>query len=590
MKSNMLINALHPEECRVAIVEDGVLQELEIEYPSRRQTKGNIYKGVVTRIEPSIHALFVDFGEKKHGFLPFSEVHPSCYGRDRYVEGVSEGQKPTIEKQMKPGRELLVQVVKEERDTKGAYLTTYISLAGRYLVLMPGSRKGGVSRKIEDEGEREKLKGIISQLNVPDDMGLIIRTAGMGRTKGELRKDLNRLLRVWDEIKKREKTQKAPSLIYREGDIIIRTIRDYFSPDVKEILIDDPEAYKRAREFIKIIMPRYQSRVKLHQENVPLFTKFSIEEQIESIYSSRVPLKSGGSIVVDPTEALVSIDVNSGKSRGEKGIEDTAYKTNMEAVEEIARQLRLRDLGGLIVIDFIDMRQKKHIHEVEKALRNALKRDKARIDVGRISKFGLLEMSRQRIKSSLIEKSFVPCPHCGGSGTIKSVESNTIYILRKIHESVMQDNVERVDVLLPAEIAEHLLNNKREDILKIEKDYDVKVFIKGQPGIPVNSYNLETTRKRKERKSVKPVEAEDVEATPARKGRGRRGSKGGRRKKREEPAVAEHESHSMPQRAVQGEQEMQQQAQPAAEPESDEEKERKRGLIGRIKSALTGEL
>ena len=467
MQSKMLINAIHQEESRVAILEEGVLQELEVEFSGKGETKGNVYLGKVAMIQPSIHALFINYGGNRHGFLPFPEVHPSCYGRAEYDEKGGEGERPTIEKNIKVGQEIMVQIVKEERDHKGAYLTTYISIAGRFLVLMPGSKKGGVSRKIDSEEERTKLKDIITSLKVPEDMGLIIRTAGMGRVRTDLKKDLSSLLRVWKGIKVKEKKQKAPSLIYQEGDIVLRMIRDYFSSNMEEILVDNAEVFKKAKDFMKVLMPRLQSRIKLHQDNVPLFSKYNLEEQIESIYGNSVPLKSGGSIVIDPTEALVSIDVNSGRSKGEKNIEDTAFQTNLEAATEVARQLRLRDLGGLIVIDFIDMRHKNHIIEVEKALKVGLKRDKARIGVAKISKFGLMEMSRQRIKSSLMERSFVPCSHCAGRGTIKSVESNALYLLRKIHAAAISDNIREADLLLPLEVAEYLQNNKRSELLKI---------------------------------------------------------------------------------------------------------------------------
>ena len=511
MTSKMLMNTIHPEESRVALIEDGVLQELEVEYSGRKQYKGNIYKGVITRIEPSIHALFVDYGENKHGFLSYSEIHPSYYQPKKDDKTSDAEERPTIEKNMRAGQELMIQVVKEGRDHKGAYLTTYISLAGRYLVLMPGSKKGGVSRKIEDEAERVKLKEILSQLPVHDDMAIIIRTAGMGRTKAELKKDLNSLVRVWKNIKRKERTHKAPALIYYERDLVIRSIRDYFSPDISEILVDSPETYKKVKEFMRIIMPRSRSRVKLHNDKVPLFSNYNLEEQIESIYLSKVSLKSGGSIVIDPTEALVAIDVNSGKSKGEKNIEETAFKTNIEAATEIARQLRLRDLGGLIVLDFIDMRQKKNISQVEKTLKTALKRDKARILVGKISKFGLLEMSRQRIKSSIIERSFVPCSHCGGSGSIKSVESHEASLLRKIHEAVMGGNVEKMDIIVAEEIANDLQNRRRGEIYNIEKEFNVKISIKDQPGRPVNSYTIETTRRAEPVISIK-AESDDSAA------------------------------------------------------------------------------
>ena len=574
MKSTMLINAAHPEEHRMALLEEGVLQELEVEYSGRKQIKGNIYKGVVTRVDPSIHALFVDYGGSKFGFLSFNEVHPSYYGKDNYVEGESIGERPTIEKNIRPGTELVMQVVKEERDGKGAFMTTYISLAGRYLVLMPGSKKGGVSRKIEDEKEREKLKEIISKLGAPEDIALIIRTAGMGRAKADLKKDMSSLLRVWKSIQRKEKSQKAPSMLYQEGGLVIRTIRDYFSSDVETILVDNPDVYREAREFIKIIMPRYQSRVKLHREKTPLFSMYQLEKQIESIYSNRVPLEGGGSIVIDPTEALVSIDVNSGRSRTEKNIEETAFKTNSEAALEIARQLRLRDLAGLVVIDFIDMRQRKHIAQVEKELKAALKRDKARIDVGRISKFGLLEMSRQRIRSSLIERSFVTCPHCGGSGAIKSIESNALYLLRKIHETAMRKDVEKIDILLPTEVANDLLNRKREELFNIEKDHCLKIVITGQPGIPINSFNMEVKKRGEESGQYRPKQpgsagpAKDKSAKAMKGGRGGMKSRGGGKGPDRQPKEKEYmeKEKSFEETAPEG----------------------KKGLLTRIRSVMKG--
>ncbi|MBE9537028.1 MAG: ribonuclease E/G [Proteobacteria bacterium] len=584
MTSKMLINARHSEEMRVAILEDGILQELEVEYSGREEIKGNVYKGLVSKMQPSIHALFVDFGGNKHGFLPFTEVHPVCYGRDKYVEGKSKGAKPTIEKNLKPGDEVIVQVVKEERDNKGAYLTTYISIAGRYLVLMPGSKKGGVSRKIEDEKEREKLKEIVSSLQLPEDIGVIIRTAGMGKAKADLKKDLGSLMRAWQGIKGESKKLKAPAALYREGDIVLRSIRDYFSMDIKEIVVDNQDAYKKAKEFMHLMMPRYQSRVRLHKENIPLFSKHNVEDQIEAIYSNSVSLKSGGSIVIDPTEALVSIDVNSGRSKGEKNIEDTAFKTNMEAAEEVARQLRLRDLGGLVVIDFIDMRQKTNISQVEKLLKASLKRDKARIDVGRISKFGLMEMSRQRIRSSLLERSFVSCPHCAGRGTIKSIESNALHLLRKIHESSMIQNVEKVDILLPEEVANYLHNRKREELLKIERDCAVRIEIKGQSGIPVNSVSVELVKGKataveleKSKPKDKPVAKDDAKSEakdkkPYRRPRNRGGYQGGRRAGKPESQSSDRPAGESV-KPVDGE---------AKKPSG-------KGLLGRIKSAIKGD-
>lgn len=598
MTGKMLINARHSEEMRVAIMEEGILQELEVEYSGREEIKGNVYKGVVSKMQPSIHALFVDFGGNKHGFLPFTEVHPVCYGRDKYVEGKSKGAKPTIEKNLKAGDEVIVQVVKEERDNKGAYLTTYISLAGRYLVLMPGSKKGGVSRKIEDEKERDKLKEIVTSLQLPEDMGVIIRTAGMGKAKNDLKKDLGSLMRAWQGIKGESKKLKAPAALYREGDIVLRSIRDYFSMDIREIVVDNQDAYKKAKEFMRLMMPRYQSRVRLHKDNTPLFSKHNVEDQIEAIYSNSVSLKSGGSIVIDPTEALVSIDVNSGRSKGEKNIEDTAFKTNMEAAEEVARQLRLRDLGGLVVIDFIDMRQKSNISQVEKLLKASLKRDKARIDVGKISKFGLMEMSRQRIRSSLLERSFVSCPHCGGRGTIKSIESNALHLLRKIHEAAMAQNVEKVDILLPSEVANYLHNRKREEVLKVERDCSVKIDITGQVGIPVNSFSLEVVKgetpafEPERAKSLKStvVKAESNAVKEGAKAEGEVKTEAKDKKPYRRPRNRGGRGRRPAAKSVEGTADKS--TRPVAEevkPVTDKTKPLEKGLLDRIKSAIKGE-
>ncbi|HSR10706.1 MAG TPA: Rne/Rng family ribonuclease, partial [Thermodesulfobacteriota bacterium] len=430
MIKKMLINAQDPEEVRMAIVEDGVLSELIIEPSSPGPSRGDIYKSRIINIEPSLQAAFVDYGEARHGFLPFSEIHPDYYSSPPQEK---EGEpRPRIKDLIRRNQEILVQLERGEMGTKGAALTSYVSLPGRYLVLMPGSNGGGISRKIEEEKERRKIKEIVKELEVPPGMGLIVRTAGLDRAKSDLTKDLQYLLQLWDTIREKSEKTHAPGLIYRERDLVIRSLRDYFSPDFEEILIDHREVFNQAREFLRLFMPRYLGKVKLYSEKRPLFSKYELEKQVETIYQRKVPLKSGGSIVVDPAEALVAVDVNSGKATQGRGMEDTAYQTNLEAADEIARQLRLRDLGGLVVIDFIDMYDRKHKMEVERSLRNALKRDKARMEVGRISRFGLLELSRQRIRSALGEKSLVPCSFCEGIGRVKSTESAALAVLRRV--------------------------------------------------------------------------------------------------------------------------------------------------------------
>lgn len=484
----MLINAIHPEECRVAIVKDGLLEEFDIETPSKEQIKGNIYKGIVVKIEPSLQAAFVNYGPSRHGFLPITDIQPQYYQKETAEERKG---KPRIQDVLIPNQELLVQVGKEERNEKGASLTTYISIPGRYLVLMPGEEGVGVSRKIEDEKQRDRLRALLEELNPPKGMGFIIRTAGIDRSTKELAIDLNYLLKLWDDILKKNKEYPAPSLIYQEHELVMRTIRDYFTLDVNEVLIDDPEVFRKTRAFFKAVMPRFQRVVKLHKEKRPIFSKFNLEEQIKTIYDRKVNLKSGGSIVIDPTEALVSIDVNSGKKKGERDIEETALNTNLEAADEIARQLRLRDLGGLIVIDFIDMEERRHKIEVEKRLKAALRNDKARMDLGRISRFGLLEISRQRIKPTISESSYVICTYCHGRGSVKSDESLAVSVLRRIQAGVAKGNISYVKGTFPADVASYLLNQKREEILRLEKEHDLKIHVTGLPGIPPDKITLE---------------------------------------------------------------------------------------------------
>lgn len=497
MSKKMLINVIHPEEARVAIVKDGQLVELDIETAGSEQTRGNVYKGVVVRVEPGLQAAFVDIGLKKLGFLQMGELHPDFWQWRDDVPEENRKRRPRIQEVLRRGQELIVQVEKGERDMKGAALTTYLSFPGRYMVVMPGSDSAGISRKVEIEADRKKLKEMAAELKVPEEIGYIIRTEALGKTKTELTKDLKSLLKLHKDILTKAKKTKAPAIIYQELDLVIRTIRDYFTAEIDEVLVDSPEVYEKARAFFKATMPKFENIVKLHHEKRPIFSKYQLEEQIDQIHEKKVLLKSGGSLVIEPTEALVSIDVNSGKSTGEKGVEDTAFKTNMEAAEEAARQLRLRDLGGLIVIDFIDMRDRKHMNEVEKTLKNALKADKARVTVGKISQFGMLEMSRQRIKPTLAEASYLFCPHCEGRGKVKSVENMALSFLRKVHAAAAKGTVAEVRGGLPLEVAYYLLNRKKQELVRIENDYDIEVTLKGKPSFLMNQLEIELIRREK---------------------------------------------------------------------------------------------
>jgi ribonuclease E len=497
MPKKMLINAVHPEEARVAIVKDGHLVELDIETAGSEQTRGNIYKGLVVRVEPGLQAAFVEIGQKKLGFLQMGEMHPDLWQWRDDIPEESRKRRPRIQEVLRRGQELIVQVEKGERDMKGAALTTYLSLPGRYMVVMPGSDSAGISRKVENEAERKKLKEMAAELSIPDGIGYIMRTEALGKKKTELNKDLQSLVKLHKDITTKAAKVKAPALIYQESDLVIRTIRDYFTAEIDEVLVDNPDVFKQAKEFFKRTMPKFENIVKLHQEKRPIFSRYQLEEQIDQIYEKKVLLKSGGSLVIEPTEALVSIDVNSGKSTGEKGVEDTAFKTNLEAAEEAARQLRLRDLGGLIVIDFIDMRDKKHMNEVEKVLKQALKADKARVTVGKISQFGMLEMSRQRIKQTLEQGSVLACPHCEGRGKVKSVENMAISFLRKVYASAAKGTVAEVYGALPLEVAYYLLNRKKRELVRIESDYEIAVTIKGKPSFLMNQLELELVRREK---------------------------------------------------------------------------------------------
>ncbi|QEM67213.1 Rne/Rng family ribonuclease [Geobacter sp. FeAm09] len=540
VSKKMLINVMHPEEARVAIVHDGRLMELNIEISGKEQTKGNIYKGVVLRVEPGLQAAFVDIGRAKPGFLQMGELHPDFW---RWRDDVPEDQhkrRPRIQEVLRRGQELVVQVEKDERDTKGSALTSYLSLPGRYMVIMPGSDSTGISRKVEQEGARKKLKEIVAGLNVPEGIGYIIRTEAVGRTPEELQKDLENLLELYDDIKTRAAEASGAGEIYRDSGLIIRSIRDYFSDDIDEVLVDSKDAYREAKEFFRETMPKCEKRVKLHKEKRPIFSRFQLEEQIDQIYEKRVALPSGGSLIIEPTEALVSIDVNSGKSSGERGIEDTAYKTNLEAAEEVARQLRLRDLGGLIVIDFIDMRERKHNIEVEKTLKQALKMDKARVNLGRISEFGMLEMSRQRIAKTLNDAIHLACPHCEGRGKVKSVEAMAVSFLRKVHAAAAKGTVAGVLGSLPLEVAYYLLNRKKRELTQIENDYEIEVTVKGKPSFTMNQLELETVKREKPRmEDVLASEAEAAEAPKQSEGKAERPESAQPEEKAVEGGVAE---------------------------------------------------
>ena len=481
----MLINATQAEERRLAIVDGQKLLDYEIEIEGREQRKGNIYKAVVTRVEPSLEACFVDYGEERHGFLPFKEI-----SRQYFAEGVSPSQ-ARIQDAIKEGQELLVQVEKEERGNKGAALTTFVSLAGRYVVLMPNNpRGGGVSRRIEGE-DRAELKEAMDQLEYPKGASIIARTAGIGRSAPELQWDLNYLLKLWDAIDGAAKGAKGAFLIYQESNLVIRAIRDYFNSDIGDILIDTDDVYEQAHQFMAHVMPDQAHRVKRYRDNAPLFSRFQIEHQIESAYSRTVTLPSGGAIVIDHAEALVAVDVNSARAIKGGDIEETATRTNLEAADEVARQMRLRDLGGLIVIDFIDMEESKNRREVENRLRDALRQDRARVQFGSISKFGLLEMSRQRLKPALSEGASIPCPRCGGSGHVRDTESSALQILRIIQEESMKDNTAAVHVQVPVEVASFLLNEKRPEIAKIELKQRVNVTLVPNKSLETPHYKLE---------------------------------------------------------------------------------------------------
>ncbi len=489
----MLINATQAEELRVALVDGQKLYDFDIEIPSKEQKKSNIYKGIITRVEPSLEAAFVNYGAEKHGFLPFKEISP-LYRQT--PEGTEEGRRPAIKDMIKEGQEIIVQIEKEERGNKGAALTTYISLAGTYLVLMPNNPKaGGISRRIEGE-TRSDLREVMATLEIPESMGLIVRTAGCGKNAEELQWDLNYLLQLWEAIERSSTEQRAPFLVFQESNVIIRALRDHLRGNIDEILIDNEDSFRLVQDFLKEVMPHFLPKAKLYQDAVPLFSRYQIESQIEVAYCREVSLPSGGSLVIDHTEALTSIDINSARATKGSDIEETALNTNLEAADEIARQLRLRDLGGLFVIDFIDMLSNKNQRTVENHLRDALKIDRARIQTSRISRFGLLEMSRQRMRPSLGDATQLACPRCKGQGTIRNVESVALSVLRIIEEEAMKKGSEKVIAHLPIECATFLLNEKRHAIEQIETRLKVGIIILPSKHLETPAYDIERIKEK----------------------------------------------------------------------------------------------
>jgi ribonuclease E len=496
MKKRMLINAIDKEEKRMAIVDSGKLAEFNIQMAVREPIAGNIYKGVVMKVERGLQAAFIDYGGKKNGFLPLHDVS------QEYFQQREEGKRPGL----KVGQEVLVQVSREEKDRKGAMLTTFISLPGRYLVLMPNRPSVGVSRKIEDEADRRRLKEFTEQISRKDKTGIIVRTAGMNRTKQELSRDYQHLKRLWKTIQKKAEATAAPALIYQESDFGVRSLRDYFTADIQEILVDDVDTFKKMRDYCKIVAARNVKIIKLYKEKNPIFDHH-LEAQIGEIYRERVELKSGGYLVINQTEAMIAIDVNSGKGSNKRDVEETAYKTNLEAAEQIARQLRLRDLGGLIVIDFIDMKDRKHNSEVEKAFKKALSVDRSRIQLSRISRFGMIELSRQKKQSTIQEISYVPCPHCKGRGLQPSLEFMALNAFRRIKSEVVKGDFGEIRTTLPKEVSEYLLNRKRAEISSLESAYDAAISIYGNPDMGWDESRFELIRK-----EDRPTEGKESEA------------------------------------------------------------------------------
>ncbi len=493
----LLINAEEPEECRIAQVENGRLDSFHVTTVVRERTKNNIYKGRIVAVEANLQAAFVEIGTDRNGFLPFNEIHPEYFRedvseRDRKLISQHQWKKLKIEDVVKKGQEVLVQVVKEVTGNKGANMTTYLSLPGRSLVLMPGSDSAGISRKIVGVERRSALREIMSSFSMPEGIGYIIRTASVDITKTALQKDLRYLLRLWKEIKKRGQTMNAPALVYEEQDTVVRFLRDHFVSDISEIQVDTEESMEQVNQFVELLPTKQQKvKVKLHRGAKPIFNQNNVEEQIESIYKPQVPLPSGGSIVIDPTEALVAIDVNSGRTSKNGDFEETIFLANMEAAVELARQLRLRDLGGLIVVDFIDMRNKRHIREVEKQVKVSMKRDKAKVDISRISRFGLMQISRQKMGAPIEKGSYLTCEYCQGRGVIKSVETQALYYLRRIQTGILRKKIQRVECRLPLEVANYLLNKKRKELAELESRHFATIDIIPRPEMKPGDNQIE---------------------------------------------------------------------------------------------------
>ncbi|RUM39358.1 MAG: ribonuclease E [Desulfobulbus sp.] len=485
--TKLLINAEEPEECRIAQVENGRLESYHVNTVVRARTKNNIYKGRIVSVEASLQAAFVDIGTGRNGFLPFSDIHPEYYKEDvseksRTLISQQQWRKLKIEDVVKRGQEVLVQVVKEVTGNKGANMTTYLSLPGRCLVLMPGSDSSGISRKISGEERRSQLREIMSKFNIPEGVGYIVRTASAEITKTALQQDLRFLLGIWKEVKKRGQTMAAPALIYQEQDTVVRFLRDHFVTDISEIIVDTQESYEQVKSFVELLPARQRKvQVKLHRGAKPIFNQNNVEEQIESIYQPQVQLPSGGSIVIDPTEALVAIDVNSGRTSQKGDFEKSIFLANMEAADELARQLRLRDLGGLVVVDFIDMRNKKNIKDVERQVKGAMKRDKAKVDVSRISRFGLMQISRQKMGAPIEKGSYRRCEHCQGRGVVRSVETLALYYLRRIQTGISRKKVQRVEARLPLDVGQYLLNKKRSELADLERKHHAAIDIIPRP-------------------------------------------------------------------------------------------------------------
>ena len=543
MNKKLLIDAAHVEETRVAVVDDSYLEEFDSEHFSKKQLKSNIYLAKIIRIEPSLQAAFVEYGGDKHGFLSFAEIHQDYYRipvsdrkndqEDTITTSAESSNSETSEETERPRPKrnyrykiqeviqkrqiLLVQVVKEQRANKGAALTTFLSLAGRYCVLMPnaGSRNGGISRKIQDDDDRKRLKEVLNDLEIPEGMSLIVRTAGQERSKIEIRRDYDYLINVWEEIRQKTLVSVAPCLIHEEGDLVKRAIRDIYTREIDEVLVEGEEAYKEAKAFMKILMPSHAKKVKLYKDpQTPLFNKYKVDQHIEKMMFPKVDLPSGGSIVINHTEALVAIDVNSGKSTRERNIDVTALKTNLEAAQEIARQLRLRDLAGLLVIDFIDMDDNNHIQQVERKLKESLKPDRARIQIGRISQFGLLELSRQRLRPSLMETHTLPCTHCNGTGTVRSTESLSLQVLRVIEREAIKGKASEIQAAVPEGIALYLLNQKRREITQIENRFNLSVYVVKENIASAPFFRIDVLKQKDGLTSVDTQEPQEIKTTP----------------------------------------------------------------------------